>query len=270
MDLLIDIGNTRLKWATVEAGELGPMHATVHHDALPMDLHAAWESLPPPERVLVASVAAPTVAAHLTRTGQARWGRPPVFVRPRRHALGVTLAYADPGQLGVDRWLGVLAAHQAHPGHPVLILDAGTAVTYDGLLADGRHLGGLILPGLDAMREALLGRTRIPPPPEAGHPKVGWATDTATALHSGSRQALAALAGDRLRQLEATAGAEAILVLTGGDAERLRPRLEGRVCLQPDLVLRGLARLLNAGEVERGRAGDSPGHPPDRMPAPEA
>lgn len=242
MELLIDIGNTSLKWATCECGVVGAMRTVRHHGGLPIDLHATWEGLSVPDQVLVSNVGGRALADALARTCYSRWLREPRFVRtePRRH--GVAIAYESPEELGVDRWLAMLAAHRGFEG-PSLIVDAGTAVTYDLILADGLHLGGLILPGINMMREGLLSGTRIQRA-EPGTSVVPWAADTATAISAGPVQALGALA-DRLRdRLWAEAGTEPQIILSGGDAQQLIPAIGGSVSCQVDLVLRGLALLL--------------------------
>jgi type III pantothenate kinase len=251
MDLLIDIGNTNLRWTTHDPefpaldGEgplLGPMAGVRHHGALPIDLLAAWDLLDPPARVLVANVGGDDLAEHLTRTTRSLWGIEPRFAVPQAQALGVRVAYAEPTRLGVDRWLALIAARHQGPG-AALIVDAGTAITYDLLLADGQHLGGLILPGVHLMRETLLGRTRIPPVAEPTDPDPGapWATDTAAAIAGASLQAPAALAERLWGQLCDQVGDSPRLILTGGDAECLAPLIQVPAHLQPALVLQGLA-----------------------------
>ena len=242
LELLVDIGNTNLKWTRRGAGPapgLEPMRVLRHHGGLPLDLLAAWEGLERPLRARVACVGAPQVADGLSRLCRAYWGQEPEFVHPRPVWRGLTVAYADPGRLGVDRWLALLAARQLLD-RPVLILDAGTAITYDLLLADGRHLGGLILPGIETMRQALLANTQIPrvEPEEIAD---CWATDTATAIAVASLDAPVALAERLLRQLATVAGTEPVLLTTGGDAERLLARLQSSARHVPDLVLQGLA-----------------------------
>jgi type III pantothenate kinase len=243
MNLLIDLGNTNLKWALHSDGTLGEMRTVRHHGALPIDLHAAWEELSTPEQILLARVGADTLVDVLTRSCHSRWGREPRVVRVERRSHGVTVAYRDSERLGVDRWLALLAAH-AHPSGPVLVVDAGTAITYDLLLADGRHLGGLILPGVEMMRGALRAGTQIPPV-EVAECHAEWAADTASAIAAGSVQAPAALAEHLLHRLAAEAAERAELILTGGDAERLLRALRVPVRHQADLVLRGLALLLD-------------------------
>ena len=245
MDLLIDIGNTNLRWAThePEAADLGAIAGVRHHGALPVDLLAAWDRLDPPARVLVGNVGGDDLVQHLARAARSLWGIEPRFAIPQGQALGVRVAYAEPTRFGVDRWLALVAAHHQGPG-AALIVDAGTAITYDVLLADGQHLGGLILPGVHLMRATLFGSTRIPPVAGLTHPDSSappWATDTAAAIAGASLQAPAALAERLWRRLCDQAGEGARLILTGGDAEHLAPLIAGPVRLQPALVLQGLA-----------------------------
>jgi type III pantothenate kinase len=243
LELLVDIGNTSLKWAPFESGRLGEMRSVRHLDAIPIDLHAAWEQLPAPGRVLAASVAARSVSDSLQRACRCHWGLGAHLVQTEPVRRGVAIAYQDPARLGVDRWLALIAAHEFSQA-PALVVDAGTAVTYDLLLPTGRHLGGLILPGVRMMRDGLLANTQIPRV-EPEEPDGVWTTDTATAVAAGSVQAPAALAERLMHRLAQVAGSEPVLFLTGGDAELLRPAIAAPARLEPDLVLQGLALLLD-------------------------
>ncbi len=257
MDLLIDIGNTSLKWTLSSGGPspaLEPMRLLRHHGALPLDLLAAWEQLATPDRVRVACVGSNQVALALSRVCQARWGLHPDFVTTRSACRGLRVAYREPTRLGVDRWLALLAAHQMGE-RALLILDAGTAITYDLLLGDGRHLGGLILAGVHTMRQSLLANTQIPPV-EPQDSDASWATDTATAIAIASLDAPAALAERLLRQLAEVADCSPVLITTGGDAQALQARIQTPARHVPDLVLQGLALVPEATQ-ERAAGPDS-------------
>ncbi len=249
MNLLIDIGNTNLHWALHDLRGIQGVQCVHHAGGTPLDLLADWERLEAPKRVLLANVGGAAVGAAVTRAVLAFWGIEAEQAETRAHGLGVQVAYAEPARLGVDRWLALVAARKLIGG-ACLIVDAGTAATFDMLLADGQHLGGLILPGLHMMRESLLAGTHIPrvEPEPAAEP---WATDTGAAVATGSLHALAALTvrlHERLCSRLAPdpdgrlADAPAIL-LTGGDAPLLSPLIELPHTQAPDLVLRGLARL---------------------------
>lgn len=242
MHLLIDIGNTNLKWATTQSGAPGEMQTVQHFGGLPIDLHAAWDQLAVPDRVVVSNVGGDEMAANVEGACRAYWDRPPRFAQTQPSAYGVTIAYERPERLGVDRWLALIAVHQVCEG-PVLIVDAGTATTYDLLLGNGRHLGGIILPGIEMMRDSLLARTHIPrvEPEELGEP---WAADTGTAVAAGSIQAPAALTDRLWDRMAEQSGSAPELIVTGGDAERLLPALNPRARHEPDLVLQGLALIV--------------------------
>lgn len=242
MNLLIDIGNTNLRWTPHGPGAEWSVRIVRHSGAIPLDLLAAWEGIERPARVIVSHVGGPAVAEALGRVTRALWRIEPDYVRVTPVAAGVRIAYENPERFGVDRWLALIAAH-AERQQATLILDAGSAATFDLLLADGRHLGGLILPGVEMMRTSLLMGTHIPRV-EYEPTDVDWATDTTTAVAAGSLGAISALATRLHDRLTEVAGGPPRFVLTGGDAERLRPYLDRPSETIPDLVLRGLASLV--------------------------
>ena len=96
MNLLLDIGNTNLRWACQTGPDLGEIGNVRHGDAVPLDLLAAWESLGVPERVLVGNVGGESVAGAVSRVVRALWGLDAELVRVRPHCLGVRVAYEDP------------------------------------------------------------------------------------------------------------------------------------------------------------------------------
>jgi type III pantothenate kinase len=252
MQLLVDIGNTSIKWAlhAADADEPHGFGAAMHGGALPLDLLAAWDALDGIDAVVAAGVGPRAVKDAVVQVCESRFGRVPRWIETRAEAGGVRIAYAEPARLGVDRFLALVAAHRLGQADtvpaPALIVDAGTAVTYDLLQADGRHLGGLILPGVRLMRDSLLAGTQIPryEPAEAD---LAWAADTGEAIAAASIQAPAALTERLQRRLHADTGTPPRLILTGGDAERLAAAIEhppeALPALVPDLVLRGLAAL---------------------------
>ncbi len=235
MRLLLDLGNTRLKWASWDGRSLGPMQAAALDQ--PFGLPAADEAW------LASSTRdAPRLAAvdhALSAAGIRRIHR----VGPPVDGDGLRLAYPEPATLGVDRWLMLRAALALAPGEPVLVVGVGTALTIDALAAGGRHLGGLIAPGPRAMREALL--ARAPHLADRGR-LVDWASNTGDAVHSGALLACAALIERQHVQLAARVGSTPRLLLAGGDAALLGEALQVEHRQVEDLVLRGLALLAAA------------------------
>jgi len=250
MNLLVDIGNTNLRWTLEGAGAEWLVRIVRHSDAIPIDLLATWERIQPPERVLVSHVGGASVAEALGRVTRALWRVEPEYVHVVPVAAGVRIAYENPERFGVDRWLALIAAYN-DCRRATLILDAGTAATFDLLLANGRHLGGVILPGVEMMRTSLLMGTHIPRVVSEPTERE-WATDTAAAIAAGSLGAIAALATRLYDRLAETAGESPRFVLTGGDAERLRPYLDRPSETDPDLVLRGLAMLVDEARKKEG------------------
>ncbi|MGH8040961.1 MAG: type III pantothenate kinase, partial [Rudaea sp.] len=145
MKLLVDAGNTRLKWALWDGVALHGMAAVANADR---DWSALWRDLHGIDAIWIASVAGAAANAALERTARERFGVTPVFVASRAHGSGVHNAYAKPERLGVDRFLGLVAAH-ARARAAAVIAGCGTALILDAVAADGTHLGGLIAPGPD-------------------------------------------------------------------------------------------------------------------------
>ena len=241
MHLLVDIGNTSIKWATWDGADLANLGSAKHCGALPIDLLAAWDSLEGIAGVVLARVGPSSVGDAVVTVVAARWRCDVTLVATSAQAHGVRIAYAEPARLGVDRFLALIGAHASQTG-PKLIVDAGTATTYDLLLADGSHLGGLILPGIEIMRGSVLAGTQIPryEPAEADQ---AWATGTAEAVAAASIQAPAALAERLYHRLCDRTSQTPTLIITGGDAERLLPAVHTEAIHRPELVLSGLSRF---------------------------
>lgn len=245
MQLLVDIGNSRIKWARWDAGRVSAHGSAVHRDGLDSALGALIAALPrDTDRVLVANVAGSEVARRVTDAVRAHSGLAPEFVAVAPEQFGVRCGYSEPSRLGVDRWLAMLAARQAAAG-PVCVISAGTAVTFDAVDAGGRHLGGLIFAGARLAADALdvqtngIGATALAGEPPAGLALLG--KSTGTAVGHGAMLALAAASDRAVRTVEAALGERSTVYITGGDAPTLRRWLETRAELRADLVLEGLA-----------------------------
>jgi len=245
MILLLDLGNTRLKWALQDRPGHWLAHGAVNWglDDLAGVLVAAWEGLPSPARVVAASVVDAAREAQVCQALQGRFGHVPEWLRTPAEACGVRNAYAEPGRLGVDRFLAMVAARA--DGHaPCVLAGIGTALTLDALAADGRHLGGLIAPGPSLMRQSLLGATALIRPERPGE-ILERADNTADAVASGCWQAAVALIERFVTRAGPDLGGSPALVLGGGDAVALKPLLSIPARLSEDGVLRGLAAWAN-------------------------
>jgi type III pantothenate kinase len=198
--------------------------------------------------VLVSNVSGPRLASLLTEVATQTWSLQPSFVQATAAAAGIRSAYAEPGKLGVDRWLAMIAAHDMVHG-AVCVVSIGTAMTIDGLDAGGVHLGGLITPGPQLMVHSLLGGTSdIAARAGAVQPTDAlFATDTATAIHNGARHALAALIARASQRIAEQVNAQPILMLTGGATPLIETLVPLGRRVVPDLVLRGLVVLAERG-----------------------
>jgi type III pantothenate kinase len=239
MKLLLDLGNTRLKWALAVDDGWFARGAVAWEEDVPAVLAQAWKALLCPDAVVGASVVDASREAQLASVIQEAFGKNTTWVRTPAEACGVRNAYAEPRRLGVDRFLAMVAAHAA--GHtPCVLAGIGTALTLDALTVDGRHLGGLIAPGPLLMQQSLLGATARVRPERAGE-IFDIANNTADAVASGCWQAVAALI-ERFARNIARQFPEGTprLLLDCGDAAALLPLLAVPAELAADSVLRGL------------------------------
>jgi len=239
MTLLLDVGNTRVKWARLVGGKLEGQGASLHlDDQLGHALSKAFAGASP-KRVLACNVAGPLVGKAISDLCQDRYGLKPEFLISAAEQAGVKNGYTDPARLGADRWAALIGAFHKFGG-PACVIDAGTAITVDALGKRGMHLGGLIAPGPQSMRRALAGAT-------AGLPDQGegefalFAKDTKSGITSGGWQAAAGFVERMHTQFTRELGKETRFILTGGDAERLLKLVSVQFTLCPDLVLQGLA-----------------------------
>ena len=243
MRLLIDIGNTRVKWATCDDRGIGAMRAASYANWTEHDVrqHVLMHDTPVAE-VLVSNVGGNAIARLIGDTVRAAWAVEPVFVRARAFQCGVRNGYRQPEQLGVDRWLSVLAAYDATHA-AVCVVSVGTATTVDAVTSAGEHLGGVIVPGPELMIASLMKNTSDIAD-RARDDDVGaslFADSTLSAIYQGANYALAALVERAAEALQRRCGVSPAIVLTGGASTRIDSTLRLAYRTIPDLVLRGLA-----------------------------
>lgn len=243
MDLLLDLGHSRLKWAYRDAGVLHDAGFAVWRDEPPA---AAFEralvALPRPDRVAIAAVARGEPLRVLEATVRASWGLAAMVPVVTRRCGDVVCGYAQPQRLGVDRWAALVGVWAREPGRAAVVVDCGSAVTVDALQADGRHLGGVIFPGPAMMVDAFYARTGLPH--EAAVPFDLAASGTGQAVASGARIAVIGGIERALRQWDACLPGAARW-LTGGDAQDLAVELPPDLRVAPHLVLEGLAVMMD-------------------------
>jgi type III pantothenate kinase len=240
--LLVDIGNSRVKWAWAEGESwVSGLPFPSERSGLERELDRHWGGLAGPAAVQVSNVLGSEFANVLAAWVARRWGCPIHYARSLAEGYGVVNGYARPERLGVDRWVALVGLRQMS-GLPACVADCGTALTFDVLDGTGRHRGGLIAPGLGLMRRALALETHGVPAVE-GEARDFPGRDTAAGVSGGVLLAGAGLIEKALRNTEALLGSRPILVLTGGDAETLGRCLAVPYRPAPELVLRGLLTI---------------------------
>jgi len=237
MKILIDIGNTRLKWGCEHAQTLQTYPALAYKEtAWQTQLQARWQSLPPPEKLAISSVAAPDIVSGIIELARQLWSNIEVSIaQATAKNFGVTSGYKQPEKLGVDRWLCLLATWQQYQ-QAAWIVDCGSAITLDFINAHGIHAGGVIAPGLTLMKKSLTNNTAKLNFSSQTYP-AQLATFTDAAIFTGTLYAAVGLIEQTLKQQPAPA----MLLLTGGDALLIAAHLSQSVIIDPDLVLKGLS-----------------------------
>jgi type III pantothenate kinase len=248
--LLFDAGNTRLKWGYFANGRISKSGNVTHEQLHDKGFAILMTRLPRTVTHASASnVAGNAFATRLSSVIGLHCGIDMHFARCEKSAFGVTNAYRQPRRLGVDRWAAMIGARSEFRS-ALCIIDAGTAMTIDVLDRAGRHLGGQIIPGIRMMDESLRSATSDISPatrrmrdPQAAPGIFGKNTDDAIAF--GCLTAACGAIERAAKQLRAS-GLRPKIVLTGGDASRILNQLNSNAIHRPNLVLQGLATMLQS------------------------
>jgi len=256
--LLVDAGNSRVKWALAENRRILTEGVFVHGEESAQRPRLA--TLARPASAWVSNVAGPEAADRITALIETVWpGLECRWVRAQAEQAGITNGYTEASQLGSDRWCGMIGARAAYPGEHLLIATLGTATTVEALHADGRFIGGLIAPGWSLMMQSLGQHTAQLPSLDAAEARqilqgagagehIGstFACDTRSSLSEGCRIAQAAFIERAWQDATATFGSAARCVLSGGAADAVSATLRVPFTRHEGLVLAGLAWLAAA------------------------
>ena len=237
MKLLVDIGNTRIKWCVEHSDQIEIVQTIAYKETdLDEALHVCWSKIAQPQILAISSVSSKHVIQKLLVFANEQWPDIVVVIaKSSAQMAGVKNAYHDAEKLGVDRWLALIALQYYYPGHGCVV-DCGTAITIDCLDEAGQHLGGLISPGLALMRQSLFQQTEA-----LGFDKqtyaVGLANQTEAAIYTGVLYAVAGLIEKAVTNLMLSPS----IILTGGDAPLVASNLSLETKVDSDLVLKGLS-----------------------------
>lgn len=235
--LALDVGNTRIKWGLAEAPVWVESGATEHN--LVEKLLLEWDHLPALDKIIGSNVASETRIATLTNYWHTR-GHEISWIKPCVMSCGVVNNYEQPAQLGTDRWAALIGAWHKEQ-RPCLVVSAGTAMTIDMLDAQGRFIGGQILPGKQLMMESLVSGTHALEA-VAGQVKE-FPLKTADAMTTGIAGALTSSIELSFHRLELWAGIGPSCLITGGDADWLARQMKIACRVESGLVLDGLLKM---------------------------
>jgi len=239
-ELFIDLGNSRIKWMYAGQG----VQEGLGHGGQPLGeiLDRAWKHLPAPGHIWLASVAPPGVRDALAEWTRETWGLDPFPLAVQPVACGVTCGYREPGQLGVDRWMAIIAGYHHSPGG-VCVVDCGTATTLDMVDGNGRHLGGFILPGMEMMRDSLLRGTAMDV--ETGETELlEWGNSTSSCIDLGIRKSVVSLVELSVERMQAAGVCDPGVILSGGASALVKPYLKLAHEHRDALVLEGMMRFV--------------------------
>jgi len=246
--LAIDIGNTRLKWAVYEAARPGAglqAHGAEFLENIDKLADGPWAGLARPQRMLGCAVAADVVKRRVEEQMEDLWDVPAQWVFASAAEAGLTNGYDHPTRLGADRWVAMIGAWHRMLGQgaprPLVVVMVGTAVTVEAVDAQGRFLGGFILPGHGIMLKALESGT-------AGlHVPTGevreFPTNTSDALTSGGTYAIAGAVERMVQHVRQRCGVEPACFMTGGAGWKMAPSMAVQFELVDSLIFDGLLEI---------------------------
>ena len=248
--LLFDVGNTFIKWGLLDELKLVDLGCIRNEDFLAKECDALIELIPPDAgRVIACCVASNNIDAKLTTLIANNYDCLIEYVQSESMAYGIRSGYQDASQLGVDRWVAMIAAKTQFSGD-ITVIDLGTAVTIDTIDEFGDHIGGQILPGLQLMLSSLDKKTdRITLPSisnDLTNMKINfWADNTNDAIIFGACNAICGAIERAIICLQEN-GHSPTVILTGGDALVFKNLMNEGYRHRPNLVLEGLAIIANS------------------------
>ncbi len=259
--LLLDAGNTRLKWALCQRGQFLQRGVfTYEWPALLTQFQTQWGDLA--KKGMIKKLVLSNVAGDRLESLLRQWWLGNCLqeealqetalltidiVRAQAQAFGVQNAYRQPGQLGADRWAALVAARH-HITGACCVIACGTALTIDVLSAEGVHVGGLIAPGMTIMRQSLLENTAQIEVGDATNASIFCVRDTVSAVQAGIMAATTGAVQQVLQQCHEHGQLVPVCVVTGGDAQSLLPALPKGSLHKTEWVLKGLAIIAGCNE----------------------
>lgn len=246
--LLLDIGNSRVKWGVADDGTVQKTGHVSQEKIREGGLAVFATKLPRRvESVIASNVAGASFATRISALLGVHCHTDVHFARSERRGWGVTNGYRQPRRLGVDRWVALVGAWSELQS-ACLVVDAGTALTLDALDDDGMHLGGQIIPGAQTMLNSLSCATSDLPlvklSAKSRASELGmFGLNTTAAIREGVQNAEVGAIERAILALQNN-GSDPTIVLTGGGSSRILEALDDTPLHRPNLVLSGLLHML--------------------------
>lgn len=235
--LLINNNNTRTKFALANRSAVLDHRSILSSEVSVESVRALLEGWKY-EKILLASV----VPRDREPLRKSQADLPLVEISPGI-PLGIEIDFPDPSTIGADRLANAAAVATRGGGRPVIVVDFGTAVTFDIIDARPAYIGGVIAPGLDAMRHYLHERTALLPEIEIVHPATAIGKSTIAAMQSGAFHGYRGLVREILSRIESELDSPAKVIATGGYAALLADGFEEISSVEPYLTMEGLRRV---------------------------
>lgn len=247
MILTVDIGNSRVKWALWRADKIverGVATYTVEND--PDVFAELFSTMGKPVCIFAVCVAVNKLSYGLSEWCEQHWRLGVEFLKTQKQFRHIINGYKNPAQHGADRWASVVASHQLCPGSSVCVVNAGTAITFDLINKDGRHLGGYILPSYVTMHKALqMDTANVKSVFELSFNESGVPDNTSDGVNQGLHKLLQAGIREICQFAMLNMESPMQIIISGGFAKTILSYPDmPKMLHQPDLVMHGLYSIM--------------------------
>ena len=242
MELLLDIGNSSVNWALQEEQFTSTGYFSYKKDQVTKNLQENLLLPEKPSSILVSNVAGNQVFNSLNDWAKKQWQQECWQANVSRKYKELKNSYNDTEQMGIDRWLAMVASWETY--HSALCLvGCGTALTIDVIDVEGKHLGGYIIPGIELMQKALVNNTVQINVDVKSVPSIDYANDTQAAINNGAFLSAVSMIDRTVETFSEQSNCEVKCIISGGMAESIKPLLNHPFEYEPNLVLMGLSIL---------------------------
>ncbi|WNC71897.1 type III pantothenate kinase [Thalassotalea psychrophila] len=238
MELLIDVGNTLVKYALLENKQLSKINHCSTFDFL--KLLSSFDHI---SSIVIASVSNPIFSQEIHAWAESL----DIQIKPlstEAESFGVKNSYENYSTMGVDRWLAVLGAQYLYPKENLLIVDAGTAITFDVLDKYKQHQGGWIVPGVDMMMQALFKNTEKVFAEQSEIDVLKFGKTTSDNVNLGCWSTASAAVHGAVEMTKNTEHSVERVIFTGGNGSELNRLGQFKATYIDNLVFIGMKRFL--------------------------